>query len=281
MQLQTYKNASNIEEKYLSDLAQRQAECWWSKPFEEYKICKNDNCRALFSIEEVLWNLMEIRNPQSSEVDFRCTECWDETEEIYEKEKFISLMKEYFLWEISAILITDDQDSVEWFWVISKTTIRWVMELEFNTRPGSYEIEETIKKLWKILYDDENAENEDVICFHQIYLSPLIRNSQLSYAALKELFEINRQDYSNIPTIWEAKYDNKFYPISRSIWFQDFIHDEYGYIMQHISHYSDVLDFLDSHSWYQDFLWDMIKFKKEARSILKKYPGWSGRKFYK
>ena len=253
MQLQTYKNASNIEEKYLPELAERQAECWWAKPFEEYRICSNDDCKALFSIEEVLWNLIEIRSLQSSQKDFKCTECWDETEEIYERERFISLIQEYFLWEVSAILIIDDQDSVEWFWVISKTTIRWVMEMEFNTRPRSYEIEETIKKLWRILYDDENAENKDVICFHQIYLSPLIRNSKLSYEALKRLFEINKENYKDIPLVWETRYDNKFYSILRSMWVKNLTDDKYWYILQTLPKYSGILEFLDTHSWYQDF----------------------------
>jgi len=69
MKIKIYKNASEVEEKYLPDLADRQAECWWAKPFEEYKICKNNNCKALFSIEEVLWNLMEIRNILSNDFE--------------------------------------------------------------------------------------------------------------------------------------------------------------------------------------------------------------------
>jgi len=190
-------------------------------------------------------------------------------------------MKEYFLWEVSAILITDDQDSVEWFWVISKTTIRWVMELEFNTRPESYETDKTIKKLWKILYEDDNAEDKDVICFHQIYLSPLIRNSELSYTALKELFEINKEDYKDIPLVWETRYDNKFYSILRSMGVENLTDDRYWYVIQTLSKYSKILQFLDTYSWYQDFIWEMIKFKRESRSILTRNPELSGRKFYK
>ena len=281
MQLKTYKNASNIEEKYLSDLAQRQAECWWAKPFEEYKICKNENCRALFSIEEVLWNVMEIRNPQSSEVDFRCTECWDETEEIYEKEKFIMLMKEYFLWKVSWLLVIDEKDSVEGFGFVTKTNIRELMEFEFNTRPSSYNIEESIKKLWEILYEDEHSENQEIICFNQIYLSPLVRSSKLSYEAFKTLFEINKDEYWDIPLVWDTRYDNKFYPIIRSIWAENLLHDKHWYSLQILSKYWYILDFLYQHNGYQDFLWEMIKFKKEARTILKKYPELTGRKFYK
>ena len=282
MEIKTYKNASKIEERYISDLALRQAECWWAKPFEEYRICNNRWCRAIFSTQEVLWDIMKIREIESSwSISFCCKECWDNTQEIYKKEEYIETMRAYLLWQVSALLLVDDNDVVEWFGVISKTTIRGVAELEFNTRPGSYEIEETIKKIWKVLYDDKNAEDKDVICFHQIYLSPLIRNADLSYQSLKALFEINREDYAETPTIWEAKYDNKFYPISRSIGFENIAHDAYWYVIQSIPNYSDVLNFLDLHEWYQGFLWEMIRFKRESRNILRKYPDITSRKFYK
>ena len=281
MQIKTYKDASTIEERYLPQLAKRQAECWWAKPFEEYKICMNENCKAIFSTEEVLWDVMNIRIPEIYNNNFSCKECWDDTEEIYEKEKFIRLMQEYFLWEVSALLIVDGNDYVEWFWIISKTSIRWVVELEFNTRPESYEIEQTIKRLGSILYQDENSGDRDVICFHQIYVSPLVRNAKLSYQALKDLFAINNDTYKDIPLIWEPRYDNRFYPILRSIGRENIIDDKYWYVIQYLKKYWDMLDFLDANNWYQDIISDMVKYKKEAQAILREHPEFTQRKYYK
>ncbi len=281
MQLKSYKDASKIEERYLPQLATRQAECWWAKPFDEYRICQNTSCKAIFSTQEVLWDVLKIRAPESSCIDFRCTECWDETKEVYQQEEFIELMKEYFLWEVSWLLVLDESDQVEGFWVISKTNISSLMRLELNTRPGSYEINETIKKISQTLYEDENCEDEEIICFHQIYISPIVRNSDLSYQAFKNLFEINKDEYKDIPLIWESKYDNKFYPILRSMGVENITHDKYGYILQTLSKYSHILDFLETHNGYQDFLSGMIKYKKEARDILKKHPEFKKRKFYK
>jgi len=281
MQIELYRSGEIIKKEDIWILADRQAECWWAKPFNEYRICTNTDCKAVFPIEEVLWDILNIRDSGLRKTSFNCTECSSETEEIYEKEYIIQAIKEYFLWEVNLLLIKDKQSSIEWFWVTSKTTIRSLMEVEFNTRIGSYETEEIIKKLGHILYGDENAEDKDVICFHQIYLSPLIRSSELSYTALKTLFEMNRNEYKDIPTVWETRYDCKFYPISRSIWFENLEHDKHWYVIQHIPAYSDVLDFLDSHSGYQSFLWDMIKYKKESKKILKENPELVGRRFYK
>ncbi len=280
MQIKSYQDASKIENKYLPQLAERQAECWWAKPFDEYRICKNDSCKAIFSIEEVLWNILEIRNITSWKIDFSCSECTADTKEMYPKEKFIDMMKQYFLWEVSWVLVVDESDTVEWFWFTSKTTIRSLMEFEFNTRPSSYHIEDTIKKMWEALYGSEDVDQGEVICFHQIYLSPLIRESKLSYSVLKALLEIHRDDYRDIPIVWESKYDNKFYPILRSMGVQNLASDKYWYVIQTLARYSDMLDFLDIHSGYQDFLWDMIRYKKDSRRILKDSPELTKRKFY-
>jgi hypothetical protein len=53
MKIEVYKNTSTILEKLLPSLIDAQIECWGSKPFDEYKICENEECRALFSIEDI------------------------------------------------------------------------------------------------------------------------------------------------------------------------------------------------------------------------------------
>ena len=281
MQIKSYQDASDIEERYLHGLANSQAECWWAKPFDEYRICTNENCKTLFSIEEVLWDILNIRKSELRNSHFSCTQCNSETEEIYETQYFISEMKKYFLWEVSAVLIIDESDNIEGFWVLSKTTIKGVTEFEFNTRVWSYDQDQIIIDISKALYWVENAENEDIICFHQIYLSPLIRNSQLSYEALKSLFEINEERYKEIPLIWEPRYDNRFYPILRSIGWENLTHDKYWYVIQYLEKYGDMLEFLNTHDWYQSFLWNMIKYKRESKSILKEYPELWGKKSYR
>ena len=280
MQIQSYKRAADIEEKYLPQLAKRQAECWWAKPFEEYLICVNKKCRAIFSSQEVLWDVMRVRHTPTQQINFCCTECWDTTQEIYNPHKFIKIMKEYFLWAVSSILVTDESDQVEWFGFVTKTTIRSLMEREFNTRPHSYDIEGAIKALWKKLYSSENSEHKNVICFNQIYLSPVVRSSKLSYEVFQKLFEINKDEYANIPLVWDTRYDNDFYPIIRSIWAEDILEDKYGYALQSLTRYWNVLDFLEKHNWFSDFIGSMIKYKKQAREILKNNPNFTQRKFY-
>jgi hypothetical protein len=97
MKVETYKRGIDIPEKYLPSLVDSEIECWGARPFDEYKICKNPQCKAIFAIEDIYETIENYRkriNEEKSE-NFKCTCCSYETKNFYEKNDFLEIVKEY------------------------------------------------------------------------------------------------------------------------------------------------------------------------------------------
>lgn len=280
MQVLDYKDSSNIEEKYINSLFERQVECWWSEPFGEYKVCTNEKCSAVFSLEKVCWNISNLRNWNIWNYFF-CTECDSQTEFIYSNHEFLQIMKEYVKWQVSSILLIDDSDIVEWFWVVKKTTLEWLLNVEFATRPNSYDYEKVLEQISLSLFGKKDASFEEVICLHQIFVSDLYRWWNMSFDILKKLILLN-EEYKNIPVILETRFDSKFYPISRSIWFENISNDKYWYVIQSIWSYKQLIDFFTKNqSFYsENNLLTILETKEEAKAILSQNGSFSWQKFY-
>lgn len=279
MKIETYKKAINIPEKYFESLVDREIECWGSRPFDEYKICANPECKAIFSIEDIYettWNYRNRENEEKSE-DFKCTCCNSKTEFIYEKTNFLEVVKEYIKWEVSRVLLTHNNEKVEWFWILSKTTLSWAINYEFATRPNSYDKEELLKTLSKKLFWTENARNEEITLLHQIYVSKKFRWYWFWKQILKKILEFKWSD--DIPILLETRYNSEFYPISRSIGFENIMNDKYWYICQYIPkknnfRWGDTYKILEKISKKFTF------YKKEALEILSLNNSFTLQKFY-
>jgi len=279
LEIKSYKDASLIPEEYLPSLVDSEIECWWSRPFDEYKKC--DDCGAIFSIEDVYGSLEEFRKGRDDWTDFNCLVCSCSTNFIYEKKAFLELLQDYIKKDVSAVLLVTAEQKVEGFWVLLKTTVWWLVENEFATRPGSYDKDLLKDKLSNELFWISDAYHKEIICLHQIYISPYFRHWDISFNIMKELFYLNKE-YLDFPVIWEAKYDNRFYPISRSMWFSNLLDDKYWYIVQIIQKYWLVLDFLQEINWYSDkkLISNLFKYKKESLRILKQKKKTLNTKFY-
>ncbi len=285
MKIIGYKKASNMPEKYYSSLIDKEIECWWTEPFCEYLIC--NECMWIYSIQEIHWNIDNYRKSQNIN-NIKC-ECWWITHLMYPKNEFLNLLKEYIKWQVSSVLLLDN-DKVEWFWFLSKTTIWELIENEFNTRPNSYDKEEILKKIFHLLWTGkvssmiiyDELDNNKIICMNHIYLPKELRKENNAYKISKNIF-LNNTEYSWIPVVLETRYDSNFYPIWQSMWFETILSDKYGYIIQYLSDYQKILDFFATHDTYSDQkeMRHMIQAKRYALNILKKNPSFYNRKFYK
>lgn len=280
MKIEIYKDAWVIPEKYLTSLVDAQIECWWSKPFDEYLICKHSKCRALFSIEDVHLDINKFRENRWKNMDFKCGECWWDTELVYEKETFLEAIKDYVKWEVSVILLIDEWN-IEWFWVITKTTISSLINNDFATRNWSYDKKELLMQMSKQIFWVDDASEENIILWNQLYVSPDIRKWNISFELSSELFSLN-EDYNWIPLVLETRYNSNFYPLWRNIWFKDIINDKYWYVVQFLEDYKKITDFFNSnnsYSWSDSFL-NVLGFRREALSIIRSNPYFWMRKFY-
>jgi len=277
MKIIWYKKAINTEKKYFSSLIDKEIECWWSKPFNEFLIC--NKCKKLYSIQDIYWNIQNYNNNFNKNHNINC-ECWWTTELIYQKNNFIKELEEYIKWEVSSVLLLKNE-TVKWFWFLSKTTITSLLENEFDTRPGSYDKNEVLSKLIKKTWE-KNINNKKIICMNHIYISEKYRKNNNAYKISENIF-LNNTHYSWIPVILETRYDSNFYPIWQSMWFETIISDKYWYIIQYLSNYQKILDFFSTHESYSDRkeIKHMLKAKRYAINILKNNPSFSWDKFYK
>lgn len=241
MEIKSYKQASDIPDSILSSLVDSEIECWGLEPFSEYKICSD--CKAVFSIEEVHWSLEDFRNKTKSWDDFECLECNWKTHYIYEPSYFLEEAREYVKWDVSSILLLTPDQKVEGFWILSKTNMSWLMEREFATRPSSYKKEDLLESLLDNFSWVDDLLNQDFICLHQIYISPYFRRVFKVFDMLKHMFSLRKED-SDLPIIMETRYDSKFFPITKKMWFDDIIDDKYWYVIQYLSKYMNLVNFL-------------------------------------
>ena len=280
MKTLSFPDARKMPKKYINSLVLPQIKCWWSEPHSEYKICNWKGCWKIFSIEKI-HGKNEVSDIHDSQADnYCCNECGNNTSFIYEPEEFSKLICDYISSKVSIVLLTSEEDDIVWFWVKTKTTVTNVCEHEFATRPWSYDNEKLAYTLSSNIFDDPNATDEELVLFHHIYVAPEVRNVRNSFKLLSDLFKQN-PEYSNLPVIWETRYDGNFYPISRSIWFQNIIDDKYWYVVQSIDSHNKVSSFLERHEeGYRGFLKQMRKYKDEALKTIEKYPHFSGAKYY-
>jgi len=280
MEIKTYEDASEIPEEYLSGLVDAQIECWWQRPFDEHMICKNPKCWAMHSIEEVYWSLEGYRDRVNDVLTFECTECNSWVEQFYKKDEYLEVMREYFKWEVSVLLLFEN-DEVEGFWIISKTNITKLIETEFNTRPWSYDKEELKSKLSEIAFWQNNLNEKELVCLHHVFVSSLVRKWNMFFELLSELLNINKS-YSSLPIIWETLYASRFYPITRTMWFQDYILDSYWYVIQTMWEYSELLDFFKDHTSFSDknLLRTLLKYKRDSLKQIWLNSKCIDRKFY-
>lgn len=276
MNILEFKEAKNIPEKLLPSLVKSEVECWWSEPFSEYKIC--NDCKAIFSIEEVHGSVENFRKSENNWDDFECLECHWTTKYIYKTEEFLNLIKEYIKWDVSAVLLVSPDENVEWFCVLVKTNILWIVENEFNTRPNSYDKQ----KLTEILLEKTTSWIWDkVLCLHHLYVCEKFRGVNFFSSMMKKLFIIN-EIFKSSPIILETRYDSHFYSMSRFCWAINLIDDTYWYVTQIIKNYSNFLDFFSKKSWLTNNFKknDLLLFKKESIKILENNKHFLERKFY-
>ena len=280
MQIKAFKYAQDIPESYLPSLIDAQIECWGAAPFDEYKICTNPDCWAIYSIQDVHESIDKYKKADWDV--FCCTECEQHapTQLMYTKEQFLETVREYISQEVSAVLLLNNEKQVEWFWVTTRTTVGDLVEQEFSTRPMSYAKDELIKNIsWK-LFASRDASKEEIILFHQVYVSELIRKWNISMEILRKLFSLNKE-HAHIPVIWETRYDSRFYPISRSIWFKDIQSDAHGYVVQWIWTYQQILDyFFHERNNNKESVATLRKYRKHALWVLNEQSKLTSRKFY-
>lgn len=284
MRLETYPEAKKMPEKYLSSFVDAEIECWWSEPFSEFRICKNNLCKAVFSIEDVYWNIEEFQKRRELWIldnNFCCEECWDETEYIYEKEEFIELSKEYVKNDVSIILGLSNKKEVNWFWVISSTNVDSLLNVELNTRIWSYNKKLLLKNISESIFWIDDASEEKLLCLLHVYLAPYWREKNLCFELLKSMF-LMKESEINKPIIMETRYDSRLYPISRLLGFQDLISDKYGYVVQYLDRFSSIINFFKANNTFfkPDLIWRKQLYKWVAMSIIAKNPIFVNRKFY-
>ena len=135
------------------------------------------------------------------------------------------------------------EKKVEWFGILSKNTALWLIENEFATRPWSYNKQELLRALLDVFSWDNRLLNKKLICLHQIYISPEFRKTYKVFDMLRDMFLLREQD-SHLPVVMETRYDSRFFPITKKIWFNDILSDKYWYVIQYMSKYIDLSNFL-------------------------------------
>lgn len=278
MEIKSYPDASLILEKDLKSYVKSSIECWWSDPFAELMMCIDEKCWSIYSIQDVYWSVEDYRN-RKEDKEFKC-ECGCDTELMYKPEEFIELVKEYVKGEVSVVLLMVD-DEVEGFWVLSKWKLRDVMYSSLNWRPDSWNIEESISALSEKLFWIVDWWNKEVVCSHQIYVSPKFREGNITLDILKKLFSIN-PSFEWLPIVWETRFNSKFYPITRAKWYKDLVHDKYGSVLQYAENFSEINNFYQNVSSFSDkwLFSEIIKYKRESKKILANNPDFLKRKKY-
>jgi len=277
LEIKNYKKAYDIPKKYLSSLVQSEIECWWAEPFSEYAIC--DECRWVYSIEDI-YNSIDYYRKKIVEKIFIC-KCGCETSLLYPQNKYLDLLVEYIKWEVIASLLINN-DKVEGFWVLTITSLNDLINNHIDNRPNSYDNEKVIKLLSQSIAHLDNSKEKSVIYSNQIYVSPFLRKSNISFELLKNITNLVNNKYRNLTLIWETKYESNFYPISRLLWYKDIVSDKYWNVLQYCDSIKQVKTFFDTYDSFNNktLLKNMFKYKKEANLILQNNPNFLNRKFY-
>jgi hypothetical protein len=190
-------------------------------------------------------------------------------------------VKEYVKWEVSRVLLIDDNEKVEGFGVLSKDTLENIIYKIFDSRPWSWDREKAILEISKKIFWNTDSRNKEFICSHQIYISPFAREWNIAVDLLRELFSLN-ESFRWLPIIWETRYDSKFYPVTKLMWYQDILDDKYWTVIQASNSYNFVLDLFNSINSFSDkkVFKQILNFKKESVNILKAKSSFLFQKFY-
>lgn len=274
MEILEYKNAIDIPDSLIPSLARSEVECWWAEPFSEYKIC--DDCKWLYSIEEVHGSVENFRNNSTCWDDYECVECWWETNYMYKTEEFIDMIREYIKWDVSAVLLVTPEEEVEGFWVLTKTNYLDVIMWEFNTRPWSYE-----KKLLKnlLIKEFEGNDSDEILCLHQIYIYEFLRWRKNLFGILNSMFK--SIDLSTMsPILLETRYDSKLYSIMQSLWAKDLINDKYWYVIQVIKDSKFFINYIRDSLFFNNSSKNSLNCNSYLVGVSNINGGWQKRKFY-
>lgn len=234
MRLESYKEAKKMPEKYLPSLVDAEIECWWSRPFNEYRICDNDSCKAIYSIEDVYWNLSNFWNKNNHNNDFNCKECNETTTYVYEKEKFLNEISEYIKGDVSAILLLSNNDIVRGFWIVSRKTISSLIAVDFNTRPWSYDKTNLLNDLSINIFWKNNASDESVINFNHLFIWEELRKDKYGGIIMQRMLKLIKF-YNDVPSVIETKKNSNVYNFMTRMWYQVLTSDKYWYVIMYLS----------------------------------------------
>jgi hypothetical protein len=276
--IQGFPDSWEIPDNLLDSLIDAEIECWWSEPFWEFLICESQECWKLYSIEETLWDIEQLRNFDTSKLCFNCTACHSPTKYVYPKGELFNTYKQYFNDKVSSVLLfAEKKNVVEWFGIMSLTDIEGVVNLEFNTRPWSFDKDKLSTTLTQEISPETLSVQQEVVCFHQLYISPHIRQHDVFWDTVLRLFSL--KSHENTSVTLETRYDSKVYPLMRVLWFRDVFHDQYGYVVQVLEEYGKVIEFIEKLSEYDWLVSSLIKYKRHANDMLAKNPHFQD-KFY-
>lgn len=265
MQIESYKHWNTIPDDLFSSMVQTQIECWWQEPFWEYMICENTQCRKIVSIELA----EEIKD--WSKISCPC--CSGGMKKIYEYSEFYDILKEYFNWKVSAILLLNEWESnkeILWFWSLSLTNIEGVVDLELATRPSSFH-PATLKELLATHLFPGGIEDDNIVCCHQIYIAERIRTIALFWEMQTALMQTN-PEYSDMPVVLETRFDSRLYPILRSVWFEDLTYDQYWYVVQYFPRFWDLIAYVEEKKYLDMPVSSLRRYRKHALKILNEHP---------
>lgn len=267
-----YKDASKIPEVWLSSLVDAEAYCWWAEPFSEYVICEENTCWKISSLEDVFEKIDDtVMQDISLPSWFCCPDCYWWVRLIYEKESFLEVLREYFQGNVSAILLWEQENDIQGFGIINKTSIEKLLHIDFATRPNSFDFSDIFSEISQKAFQWALTTDTEVVCWHQLFLSQSIRTNTLFWDTLYKLFLLN-PEYSDLPILLETRYDSRVYPILRWLGFQDICHDRYGYVIQYFPKYWDFLESLEMKVYDTLSLTDVKKYRKYALEVLHNNP---------
>lgn len=271
MEIQTYNDASQIPEEQLSSLVDAEIECWWSRPFDEYRICNNEECRAIFSIEDVFWSLENFFKKKEEKSVFWCEECGDWTSFVYEKEKFLMKVREYIKEDVVTILLLEKEETVRWFWVVSIKPVKSIIDLEFNTRPWSYNKYLLLKMIWKYFSSQKNCADKKIICFHHIFVWIDLRGQWYwNKISEKQIDILKKNEWT--PIILETIKNSQGYYFAINMGFKALMEDKYWYVIMFLE---------EDNASYEEVISNIIKNKASNKWNNQTTNKINNRKFYK
>ncbi len=241
MELKSYKCAREVPDKYLWSFVDSQIECWWSSPFNQFKICTNLHCLRSYSIDEVCGNIYSYRSWYIWK-EFICPNCNSDTSYIYEKWIHLKIIRNYINSYISITLVILNNNKVEWFWVISKISLHEIIQKDLWIMKWGYDPDYLLQLLSEESGKLHSSMSTNFVYFHHIYISPFLKKWNMSFDVLKKLFLLN-EEYKGLPVILEMKDQTDIYELFLKIWFKNLLDDKQGNNILYLEDYSTVIQY--------------------------------------